>query len=76
MTFVDYFMDLLDESRKAISSESKAIDNHGDELVKLVDEALNGIELHVEKDPSITIISSSDPINGDYVNFGIHKSNC
>lgn len=47
MTFDDDFFHLFDELARPISSEAKAIDNQEDELLKLVDDAMNNIEANV-----------------------------
>ena len=48
---------LFDEPEKAISSESKAVDNKVDELKKIIDEAAN--DMHKEP-PSANVLHDMD----------------
>lgn len=46
MTLYEDFLDLFDKLENAIHYESKAKDNREDELLKLVDEAIENVEIH------------------------------
>lgn len=40
------FLDFFDEQEKVISSKSRAVDNQTEELLKLINEAIENVEIH------------------------------
>lgn len=48
MTFDENFIWFFDEPKRAINSEAKTTENEGDELLKIVDDAINDIQVQVE----------------------------
>lgn len=67
MTFDVEYLYFFDETNMVVSSETKANYNQGDELMKLLDEAINDIEFHVEGDPTVTTNQSSAPVEGESI---------
>lgn len=63
-TFDDDFIHFFDVPKLGVNSEAKDDDNQGDELLKLVDEAINNTEVQVKGDP---LISKSDTQIANYI---------